>query len=195
MPLADEGIFHDGMVPDHLISDAMVKRYLEISPPLASVIPEFQLIINEIERSYVLGMLFSAVSASCVTIERLLNLARIHLHKHHPVIKALWNKGASNEWYENIDALHTWSYFDEDFAKELKWIYKNIRCKYLHSGSITDLEGDALKSIQAAYQLLKIFLGFPESLFRIASSIECLNENDPRFIEFYRPQLHSDEQE
>jgi hypothetical protein len=41
---------------------------------------------------------------------------------------------------------------------------------------------------------LKSFSAFL-SLFIIASSIECLNENDPRFIEFYRPQLDSDEQE
>jgi hypothetical protein len=44
-----------------------------------------------VERAYVRGDLFSAVSASCVSIERLLNLARIRLHEHHQKIKELWN--------------------------------------------------------------------------------------------------------
>jgi hypothetical protein len=97
LPQDPMGAIADSMIPDHLVSDRMVNRYLEISPPLASVIPEFQLVIDEIERSYVLGMMFSAVSTSCVAIERVSNLARIQLHKHHTPIKGLWNKGPSKE--------------------------------------------------------------------------------------------------
>jgi hypothetical protein len=159
MPISDR------MVPDFLVTDSMVERFLEICPPIAAVIPEFQQIIDEIERSYVLGNRFSALSASCASIERLLNLARIQLHKHHPVIKDLWGKGPSNAWDENIDALNQWRYFDDDFARELKWIYRDIRCKYLHSGETLDVSEDALRSIQAAYRGLTIFLGFPEDLF------------------------------
>jgi hypothetical protein len=192
LPQDPMGGIADNMIPDHLVSDGMVNRYLGISPPLACVIPEFQLVIDEIERGYVLGMMFSAVSASCVTIERVLNLARIQLHKHHAKIKDLWNKGASNDWVENIDALAKWGYFEEDFSDELKRIYKNIRCQYLHSSPITDVTTHAVMSVKAAYRLLTIFLGFPEDLFRFTSGIECLNESDPRFIEFYLPQLRTE---
>src|SRR5262245_2038669 len=160
LPQDPMGGIADSMIPDHLVSDGMVNRYLEISPPLACVIPEFQLVIDEIERSYVLGMMFSAVSASCVAIERVLNLARIQLHKHHAKIKDLWNKGASNYWGENIDALAKWGYLEEDFSDELKRIYKDIRCQYLHSGPIADVTIHALKSVKAVYVLLTIFLGF-----------------------------------
>jgi hypothetical protein len=190
LPEGFSGVIDYDAIPDHLISDQMASRYMEITPPLAAVIPEFQIIINEIEHSYVLGMMFSAVSASCVTIERILNLARIQLHKHHPKVKGLWNKGPSNEWYENIDALKEWGYLENGFAEELRQIYKSIRCQYLHSGPITDVGTEALRSVSAAYRLLTIFLGFPQDLFRFTSVIECLNEADPRYIEFYLPQLH-----
>jgi hypothetical protein len=99
-------ILTPSLTANDLVNDRMVERYLELVPPKAAVIPEFQTIINEIERAYVLGMFFSAVSASCVSIERMLSLARIELNIHHPKkMKKLWGKGPSNEWYENIDAL------------------------------------------------------------------------------------------
>jgi hypothetical protein len=184
----------DGMIPDYLVSESMVDRYLQVKPPVAAIMPDFQTVIDEIEEAYVRGHFFSALSAACVSIERLLNLARIELHKHHRKIKELWDKGPSNDWDENIDALQTWGYLDDEFASELKWVFKNIRCRYLHSRPITDLRGDALRSVNAAYQLLSIFLGFPDDLFRFTSGIECTNPADPRFIEFYRPRIVSEQE-
>jgi len=182
------------MIPEYLVSSTMVDRYLEIKPPVAAIMPEFQKIINEIEKTYVRGELFSAVSAACVSIERLLNLARIKLHKHNSKIKKLWGKGASNAWDENIDALRKWGYLDNGFAVELRSIYDDIRNKYLHSGPIANLPADALKSVTAAYRLITIFLGFPPDLFELSQGIGCLNLQDPRFIEFYLPELRSDGQ-
>jgi len=189
LPRRPEGMMLDSMVPDHLVTDAKVERFLQLQPPIASVIPEFQDILNEIEYTYVVGMFFSATSASCVTIERLLNFARIELHVHHEKIKELWGKGPSNSWNENIEALHTWGYLDDEFASELKAFYTEVRCRYLHSGLITDLPADALRSARSAYRLLGIFLGFPNGLFRFTSCIECLNQQDPRFVAFYKPHL------
>jgi hypothetical protein len=178
---------------EQLITDAMVARYLELEPPMNAVIPEFQEIINEIDRAYVLGMFFSATSAACVSLERMLNLARIELHLHHPKkIKDLWGKGALNEWYGNIDALKEWNYIDEAFAAELADIFKEIRCRYLHSGEIGDLQSDALRSARAAYRLIGLFLGFPNDLFQIeAGAMKCLNEGDPRFVTLYKKHVHA----
>jgi hypothetical protein len=120
----------DAMIPDYLVTDAMVERFLEICPPIASVISDFQEVISEIEAAYVRADFFSAVSAACVTIERLLNLARMELHKYHAVIKELWGKGPLNEWYGNINALCKWGYLDTEFANELTKIFTEIRCKY-----------------------------------------------------------------
>jgi hypothetical protein len=186
----------DNMIPDFLVTDSMIERFLEISPPIATVIPEFQQIIDEIDQAFVRGNLFSALSASCASIERVLNLARIQLHKYHGVIKDLWGKRPSNAWDENVDALNRWGYLPDDFAKELKWIFKNIRCKYLHSGEILDLPADTLSSVRAAYRILTIFLGFPEDLFCFSTGcIECLNPSDPRFKEFYLLRLTPSEVE
>jgi hypothetical protein len=185
------GIF-DKDIPNVLVSEEMAERYLEITPPVFSLIPDYQLIINEIEQSYVIGNDFSAMSASCVVIERLLNQARIVLHKHHKdkVVKKLWNKDAVNEWYPNIDALKEWGYFDGAFASELSNIYNDIRCRYLHSGEIQNIRHDALMAIAAAYKLMIIFIGFPEDLFSwINGSPACKNEADPRFLEFYKPYM------
>ncbi len=175
----------DADVPDRLVSDQMADRYMALVPPIASVIPEFQTIISEIERAYVLGLFFSALSASCVAIERMLNVARIELHPYYPKIKSLWDKGPSNAWGENIEALRKWGYLDDAFARELTEIYDGIRCRYLHSGPIGDMEADALRSATAAYKLVGTFLGFPPSLFRITSQIECLDQSHPLFVAFY----------
>jgi hypothetical protein len=179
---------------DTLITDGMVARFLELEPPMNTVISEFQDIINEIERAYVLGMFFSATSAAAVSIERMLNLARMELHLHHPKkIKDLWRKGPLNEWYGNIDALKFWGYIDDDFAAELTDIYEEIRCRYLHSGEIKDLQADALRAARAAYRLISTLIGFPSDLFQIeAGALKCLNEADPRFLALYAKHRHDE---
>jgi hypothetical protein len=111
LPTEFEGMMTDDQVPDHLVSEDMVDRYLALAPPNISVIPEFQSVITEIEKAYVRGLFFSTVASACVAIERMLNVARIELHAHHPKIKELWGKGASNSWAPNIAALQSWRYF------------------------------------------------------------------------------------
>jgi hypothetical protein len=101
----------DGMVPDHLVSDAMIDRFLEIEPPVLRCTTKFDVIIEEVERLYVLGLFFASVSTSVVTIERILNTARIQLHRlASPKIKELLNKSATTDWQPNINALVTWGY-------------------------------------------------------------------------------------
>jgi hypothetical protein len=188
-----QGIF-DRDISDKLVSEEMAERYLEMTPPVFSLIPDYQSIIDEIEQSYVIGNDFSALSASCVVIERLLNQARIALHKHHKAIKELWDKGPKNEWYPNIDALKEWSYLDDIFASELSDIYREIRCRYLHCGEIQNLREDALRAVTAAYRLMTIFIGFPEDLFSwMGGSPTCKNKADPRFLEFYKPYMRDEE--
>jgi len=119
----------------------------------------------------------------------MLNLARIELHPYHTKIKQLWGKGPSNAWGENIDALESWGYLGEAFAAELRLLYSDVRNRYLHSGPITDMRGDAVRSVNDAYRLLKTFLGFPEELFRFSSTIECLDTQAPRFKAFYAKHL------
>ncbi|TSA52443.1 MAG: hypothetical protein D4R45_07060, partial [Planctomycetaceae bacterium] len=47
---------------------------------------------------------------------------------------------------------------------------------------------DDLKAIKAEYKLMTIFIGFPEDLFSwMGGSPACKNEDDPRFLEFYKP--------
>jgi hypothetical protein len=181
------GVF-DNEIPDNLVTEEMAERYLEITPPTVSLIPEYQEIINEIEKSYVTGNDFSSLAASCVVIERLLNEARIKLHKHHHGDRKLEKKGPTNTWGPNIKALEHWGYLDAALAAELHAVYGGIRCRYLHSQPIQDLRGDALRAIKAAYRLMAVFIGFPEDLFVLSGgAIKCKNENDPRFLEFYRP--------
>lgn len=181
------GVFdHD--IPDTLVSEEMADRYLEITPPTFSLIPYYQAVINEIEQSYVIGNDFSSLAASCVVIERLLNQARIELHKHHEVINKLWGKGPTTGWGPNIDALKKWGYLDGVFASELSNIYCDVRCRYLHSGPIQGMRCDALRAVTAAYKLMTMFIGFPDDLFSWPrGSPTCKNENDPRFLEFYKP--------
>jgi hypothetical protein len=184
-------------IPDVLVSDQMAERYLEIIPPVFSLIPDYQEIIQEIEQSYVIGNDFSALSASCVVIERLLNQARIDLHKHHKdkAIKKLWNKDPTNEGSPNIDALRKWGYLDDAFALELSAIYRDIRCRYLHSTPIQGLRNDARRTVAAAYKLMTIFIAFPADLFSwVEGSPACKNEADLRFLESYEPYVQDESQ-
>ncbi len=54
----------DAMVPDYLVTDSMIDRFLEIEPPQTRGTTAFDTVIEEIERAYILGMFFSALSAS-----------------------------------------------------------------------------------------------------------------------------------
>jgi hypothetical protein len=181
----------DSMIPDFLVADSMVERFFSIEPPQLRSIPDFDVIMDEIERAYVLEQFFSALSASVVTIERLLNTARMELHAHvTPKIKELWGRGALNEWQGNIDALVHWNYLDDELAGELRALF-GVRCQYLHSGRIENLENDALRCVLAAYALLKALIGFPERLFRFGDGgIECTNTDDPLFKVFYASSIH-----
>src|SRR5262249_31139804 len=139
------------------------------------------------------GHYFSALAAPVVTIERMLNEARIKLHRHaSPKVGKLWQKGPINVWQDNIDALVQWGYLPGDLGQELSVVY-DIRRKYLHSDPIDTLEDDSRRCVHAAFRVLTEFIGFPERLFRIGSAIECLNTADPLFEAFYKPALTGDE--
>jgi hypothetical protein len=182
-------IISDSMVPDYLVTESMVDRFVAIDPPVFRVPSNFDAVIEEIERTYVIGLLFSSLSAAVVTIERVLNEARIRLHEHvKPIIKELWQKGPLNEWEGNIAALEKWGYLPAGLPEELRALY-SIRCQYLHSGEITSLGADALRAVNAAYDLLRALIGFPTTLFEYGASIRCLDEEDPLFRVFYAEHL------
>ncbi len=113
------------------------------------------------------------------------------MHEHHKdkAVKKLWNKGPKDDWPSNINALKEWGYLGDTFKSELSYIYKEIRCRYLHSREIQDMRRDALRAITAAYKLMKIFIGFPEDLF---DGVTCKDETDPRFLEFYKPYIQDE---
>lgn len=190
----DGGLIGERQIPEELVSDSMIDRYLSIEPPQVCVMPEFDAIVSEIERAYALGLFFSALSAACVTIERVLNLLRIGLHPFHPgTADDLATVGAIPNWNKNIDALVSWGYLkNDDFTTELRKQYRT-RSKYLHSGPLADLPNDAFGSVSIVYDLLKRFLGFPSDLFIIgpAAGIECRDSSHPLFQAFYRSTIVS----
>lgn len=179
------------MIADELVTDSMIDRYLGIEPPQTLVMPEFDTIVNEIERAYVFGLYFSALSAACVSIERTLNLLRIQLHPFHPgTATDLEGKGPIDNWKKNIDALVEWGYLQEDDSTGLLRAQYFIRSKYLHSGPLDELPADTLTSINVAYDLLKKTLAFPDSLFMFSNGgIRCKDPSHPLFIAFYKPTI------
>lgn len=190
-PPDGEGLISDGMVPDEFVSDSMIERYLEIWPPDFCIAPDFQKIVDEMERAYVLGLYFSAVSSACVMIERLVNLLRIELHRFHPDTQAdLTGKGPTTNWKENIDALVEWGYLsDQDtITGDIRKLYF-VRSKYLHAGPLDTIESDALEAIRAGYEMLKRFLGFPDHLFEITNQITWKDPTHPVFQAFYAPMI------
>jgi hypothetical protein len=188
MFLAVDQSIADRDIPDYLVSEPMIDRYLAIEPPQFCALTEFHQIIKEIERAYVFGLYFSALSSSVVTIERVLNMSRIALHKDMtPKFKELWNKDAVPDWERNIEALVMWKYLSPELGKELADLYQSVRCHYLHSHPITTMEQDCLRAIKAAYKLLDEILGLPARLFKIGGGITCLEPADPLVRAFYLP--------
>jgi len=183
-------IITDSMIPDFLVTSSMIDRWLAIDPPVFRVRSDFDPILEEIERAYVFGFFFSALAAAVVTVERMLNSTRIDLHPYvSPKIKQLWDKGPTNDWQPNIDALVTWGYLSEKLAGELQQLYE-LRCKYLHTGSLADLEKDSFQAINVAYSVLKEIVGFPPRLFGMTNgALKILNAADPLFQVFYKPHI------
>lgn len=109
-----------------------------------------------------------------------MNHARIEIHRYVPgKVKRLWTKGPTDDWTGNIAALERWGYLTADQAQELCELYR-VRCEYLHSAPIGDLEADALRMITGLYELLRALIGFPSPLFHIAEgNIVCTNTSDP----------------
>lgn len=179
----------EASIADELVTDSMIDRYLIIEPPQTLVMPEFDTIVNEIERAYVFGLYFSALSAACVSIERTLNLLRINLHPFHPgTAKEIKGQGPIVNWKQNIDALVQWGYLQGDDSTGLLRKQYFIRSKYLHSGPLDELPADTLTSINVAYDLLKKTLAFPESLFTFSNGgIRCKDPSHPLFLAFYKP--------
>ena len=180
----------DSLVPDHLVTDKMIDRFLRISPPMCRLNAEFDPIIQEIEQAYVLGHVFSSVASSVVAIERMLNDARMKLHDHcnTPKRKELWGKGPINDWKPNIDSLLKWGYIKSDLAQELRDVF-GIRCRYLHSGPIGTLDGDSIRSVTTAFDTLTEFIGFPARLFEITDRVKCLDTSHPLYEVFYKPAM------
>jgi hypothetical protein len=131
-------------------------------------------------------MFLSALSASVVATERMLNTARIEVHKLVlPKKERAGGKGPTNEWQPNIDALAEWKYLSTELAEELSRLYE-LRCRYLHSGDISTVAADSLLAVKAAYRLLGEIIGFPPRLFRYGTfGIECLDDSDPLVKVFY----------
>jgi hypothetical protein len=182
-------VITEATVADELVTDSMIDRYLVIEPPQTLVMPEFDTIVNEIERAYVFGFYFSALSAACVSIERTLNLLRINLHPFHPGTAAeIEGLGPIDNWKKNIDALTQWGYLQEDDSTALLRKQYFIRSKYLHNGRLNELPADTLTSINVAYDLLKKTLAFPDSLFAFSDGgIRCKDPSHPLFVAFYKP--------
>ena len=179
----------EATIADELVTDSMIDRYLAIEPPQTLVMPEFDTIVGEIERTYVFGLYFSALSAACVSIERALNLLRMKLHPFHPgTLPEIEGLGPIDNWKKNIDALVQWGYLQEDASTGLLRKQYFIRSKYLHSGPLQALPADTLTSINVAYDLLKKTLAFPDSLFTLANGgIQCKDPSHPLFLAFYKP--------
>ena len=178
----------DTMIPDFLVSEAMIDRYLAVRPPQFRIGGEFDAILNEIERAYVLGRLFAAIASSVVTIERMLNEARIKLYPFgNPPVPALKGKGRLDQLASQHRRASSWSFLENEIAEELRKLYKT-RCEYLHSAPLGSLERDA-RRVDAAFALLKVFVGFPESLFAIGNQMRCLDESHPVFKVFYAPTI------
>jgi len=166
VPPGNDQIITEEMIPDFLVTDQMVDRWLQIEPPTFRVTSDFDPIFEAIEDAYVTGEFFSALAAAVVTVERILNTARMDLHPHPSIskISGLWGKGPTNDWEPNISALLKWGYLSQDLVDELRQLF-GVRCNYLHSGSLARLETDSFRAIDVAYRLLKELVGFPAHLF------------------------------
>ena len=81
---------------------------------------------------------------------------------------------------------------DRAFSRKLLVLYEDVRNAYLHSSPLGNVEADALRTANAAYGLIGMFLGFPPDLFRFNNGqLECLNKADPRYLAFYEPHVRA----
>lgn len=92
-------------------------RWLAIPKPVLSVVDEHTFLLADIERSYVSGAQYSALTGACSLGERIFNHIILRVrdsYKGHPQYKHVYRSGSFNDWNLAIETLVQWNILDAE---------------------------------------------------------------------------------
>ena len=150
-------------------SDAKFERWLSIPKPPISVVGEHTHLLEDIERAYVAGGLYSALTGACCLGERIFNqiiLRTRESFKGHPHYKHVYRHGSINDWDLGIDTLKQWEVITDDTEKKYRRLH-TLRNETVHfQDKEQDLEPMAKEGIELINGIVTdLFCIGPENKF------------------------------
>lgn len=149
--------------------DAKFDRWLSIPKPVLSVVAEHTHLLQDIENSYVLGSLYSALTGACCLGERIFNqiiFAIKESYRSDSLYKKIYNKGSIVDWKLGIDILVSWKVISSDTEKKYRRL-ASLRNESVHFQNYAqDLSAMAKEAIELINQIISdLFEISPEKKF------------------------------
>lgn len=144
--------------------DGKFGRWMSIPKSVISVIDEHTQLLEDIERAYITGSLYSALTGACCLGERIFNqiIRRTReSYKAHPQYKRV-NNDSINKWDLAIETLKKWDILEPDTEKKYRQLAK-LRNDSVH---FQPKEQDIRAMAREAIELIN---GIIDDLFGIRS--------------------------
>lgn len=97
--------------------DKKFDRWLSIPKPNISVVDEHTHLLQDIEDSYILGSLYSALTGACCLGERIFNQIILRVKQSYclkPEYKFIYKKESINDWNLGINVLFNWGIINSE---------------------------------------------------------------------------------
>jgi hypothetical protein len=114
--------------------NAKFERWFSIPKPSVSVVDEHTHLLEDIERAYVAGGLYAALTGACCLGERIFNQIILRIresYKSHPQYKYVFRSGSINDWNLGLDTLREWNILTEPTENMYRRLYK-LRTEAVH---------------------------------------------------------------
>lgn len=120
-----------------------LKRYLSFKPSSLAIIGEYHDLLQEIDDSYILGLYYPALTASCCLGERIFNILILRLmdyHKTSQYYKNIYSKESLTDWTSSINILRDWKVIDSEDISSKYLKLEEIRHGIIHFRKLDDIE-------------------------------------------------------
>lgn len=142
--------------------DGKFDRWLSFPKPVLSVVHEHTELLEDIEKAYVGGALYSALTGACCLGERIFNQIIINIrddYRAHLQYKQVYRKGSINDWDLGIDTLKAWDVLETGTEKKYRRLAK-IRNDSVHfQPKQQDLNAMAKESIELVNGIIDDIFG------------------------------------
>lgn len=164
-----------------------------------SIMSHHNNIYRQARYSFVYGLYYPSLTASCALGERILNHLIIDLRKYYTSsthYKKIYRKKSFDDWDKAIEILSDWNIFHHDDVKTAFQELKTLRNNSIHFNQETysSMREDALEALKKLQIIISIQFGIAQKQKWMIEGtrgdffIKKEAENDPFLMEYYIPQ-------